>query len=372
MDNLKELLTRLGMEESALHEAVESDLQRIGGAAADGYKLEAIPGGASIRGYARLTLDEQSKFPTMALMILSDPDPAKGVEEVMASGVIEELPFINVHRHLEAAGVAVPEILHYNVERGLIYMEDLGATHLRQMLESGDQELARRWFEESLEELVKIHVDADRLASDGFLGFMVKFDHKLLRWELDHFTEYAIDYRFPDALTGEERALISESFEAIVEELLGLPYTLQHRDYQLDNLLIKDGRVRVIDFQDALMGPLAYDLACLLFDRDTSALLGPEPIEHLVEFYADAYEKRSGEKLDRGAYRRCYELCVIHRMLKVVGRFHFIDQVKKRPEYLGFNKYMLPVIADYLGRGPGRRKLLEIIVRRLPEMGEFV
>jgi len=161
------------------------------------------------------------------------------------------------------------------------------------------------------------------------------------------------------------------SFERITDALRAGPYALQHRDYQLDNLLIKDGRIRVIDFQDALMGPLAYDLACLLYDRDTSALLGPELIEHVVDYYPKAYEERSGKRLDRKEYRRCFELCVIHRMLKVIGRFHFIDQVKKRPEYLPFNRFMLPVIVDYLGRAPETRDLLEVVVRRLPEIREF-
>ena len=365
---MKELLQRLGIKESDFFAAVEADLGTITGTAGARHEMAAIPGGASIRGYARVRLPGSGPLPSLVLMVLSDPDPAKGVEEVMAAGLIKELPFINVHRHLRAAGVAVPEIYHYNRNCGLIYLEDLGSVHLRQHIEPGSPERKQEGFEAAIRELCKVQVDANNLKSTDFLGFLVKFDHDLLMWELNHFTEYAIDKRFPGALRPADASAISAHFEAITAELLAGPYALQHRDYHMDNLLVPAGRVRVIDFQDAFMGPLAYDLACLLYDRDTSTILGPDLIARLVDYYADEYEKRSGQALDRRAYRRGFELCVIHRMLKVVGRFHFIDQVKKRPEFLPFIPHMLPPIADYLGRDGSGRALLDVICRYLPEL----
>jgi len=368
---MKELCRKLGIDEAALNRAVQDDLQKIPGVSAEGYEMIALAGGASIRGYARLRL-QRGPLPSLVLMILSDPDPAKGVEEVMAAGIIKELPFINVHRHLAACGVPVPEIYFYNRERGLIYLEDGGDTLLRRAAESGDPVVMREQFEKAVRELVKIQVDCSGKENPDFLGFHVRFDRKLLMWELDHFTEFAIRNRFPQALSAEEEAQIKAHYEAITDELMAGPYALQHRDYHMDNLLLKNGRIMVIDFQDALMGPLTYDLACFLYDRDTSALLGKELIEHLVDYYGDELAKRSGQAIDRAALRRNFELCVIHRMLKVVGRFHFIDQVKKRPEYLRFNRYMMPVIADYLSRRPRTSELLGIITRRLPEIRPYV
>jgi hypothetical protein len=365
---MEQLCRRLGIDQKELTRSVENDLAKISGWPADGFQLREIPGGASVRGYCRIELGPKAETRSLALMILSDPDPAKGVEEVMAAGLIRELPFENVQRHLKSCGVAVPEIYYYNRERGLIYMEDLGPVHLRQVAEGNGADQRRLGFEAAINELVKIQVDATRKPSPDFLGFLVRFDRGLLRWEFDHFTEYAIQKRFPGRLTAQDEARIGARFEAMTEELASGLYTLQHRDYHMDNLLIKDGRVRVIDFQDALMGPLPYDLACLLYDRDTSAVLGRELIEHLVRFYAEAYEARSGEPLPRARFQRQFELCVIHRMLKVVGRFHFIDQVKKRPEYLRFNRFMLPVIAEYLGRDDQGRELLSIFNRYLPEL----
>lgn len=369
---MKELCERLGIDEADLLSAVDEDLRGMPGVVMSGFDLTEVPGGASVRGYCRVRLEGASGLSSMVLMVLSDPDPAKGVEEVMAEGKIEEQPFLNVQRHLAASGVPVPEIYYYNRDRGLIYLEDLGKEHLRDVVERGDEAKTREAFEEAIRELIKIQVDATEMESDDFLGFMVKFDRKLLRWELDHFTEYAIKSRFPDAPSKEDDGRIAEHFEAITEELLSSPYALQHRDYHMDNLLFKDGGIKVIDFQDALMGPVAYDLACLLYDRDTSFLLGKELIGLLVNYYTDELGKRSGESIDRKKFQRVFELCVIHRMLKVVGRFHFIDQVKKRPEYLHFNQYMLPAIVDYLGRDDRGKDLLSIIVKYLPEISEFV
>lgn len=363
------LCRRLGIDESALRREVAKDLAGLPGVKADGFKLTEIPGGASLRGYCRIHLRDRAR-PSLALMVLSDPDPAKGVEEVMAAGVIKELPFINVHRHLQACAVPVPELYHYNRERGLIYLEDLGEVHLRNLAES-NPDLRRQGFELAVRELTKIQVDCTRRPAADFLGFLVKFDHDLLMWELNHFTEYAIKNRFPGSPSPEDDARIAELFEDITRELLAGPYALQHRDYHMDNLMYKDGRLRVIDFQDALMGPLAYDLACLLYDRDTSFILGRELVAHLVDYYAEEFEKRGGEPLDRQVFRRNFELCVIHRLLKVVGRFHFIDQVKKRPDFLRFNQYMLPAIADYLSRDRKGTELLSIIVRYVPELAEI-
>jgi aminoglycoside/choline kinase family phosphotransferase len=369
---MKDFFENFGFDAVEILKAARGDLDKIAGVSTRAIDIIPMTGGASIRGYARIHLSADSSPHTVVLMLLSDPDPAKGVEEVMAEGAIRELPFINVQRHFKSCGVDVPEIYHYNRDQGLIYIEDCGAVHLRDAAESDDEDYKRESFEAAVREMVKIHVDCNDREDPDFLGFKVKFDRELLMWELDHFTEHAIRRRFSGKPTAGDEQKIAEHFERITAELLNMPYALQHRDYMIDNLLIQEGRTRVIDFQDAFMGPLTYDLACFLYDRDTSALLGNNLIEHLASYYADAYEERRGEKLDRKQYRRAFELCVIHRMLKVVGRFHFIDQVKRRPEFLPFIPYMLPVIADYLSRDPVWDELLKVIVKHFPELGEHV
>jgi len=362
---MEELLAVLGVEAGAFHRSVEEDLAKITGGKAQKHTIVPLQRGASIRGYARVHL-EGADPSSLVVMIMKDPDPAKGVEEVMESGAVKELPFVNVQKHLEACGTPVPKIYHYNEERGLLYLEDCGDLHLRWAAEDGEEE-KQRWFGAAVDELVKIQVDGTGRESKDFIGFMARFDRRLLRWELDHFMEYAVKNRMDGKLEPPHQDTINRSFDSMVQELRSSPYALQHRDYHMDNLLIHDGRIRVIDFQDALMGPLPYDLACFLYDRDTGALLGKELIERLVERYMDGYEERGGV-LDRGAFRRTLDLCVLHRMLKVVGRFHFIDQVKKRPEYLRFIPFMLPVIREHLEKDGQRKALLDVLSICLPEL----
>jgi N-acetylmuramate 1-kinase len=364
---MKTLCEKLGIDYTGLVKQIKSDVEKITGKEIGDPKIEAIPGGASVRGYARLTLDNSSDPASMVVMVLSDPDPAKGVEEVMEKGVIKELPFINVQKHFKKCGVPVLDIYNYNVEKGLLYLEDLGNVHLRNIAEKDDPEKRKEAFEKAVVELVKIQVDVTKRESDNFLGFHAKFDRGLLKWELDHFTEYAIEKRFEGSPSSDDKKKIDDIFNSYVDDLLETKYAVQHRDYHMDNLLYKNGGFRVIDFQDALMGPLPYDLACLLYDRDTSTILGKDLINHLVGFYYDEYIRKSGDDLDQGSFHRVFDLCVIHRMLKVVGRFHFIDIVKKRPEYLPFNEHMIPVIIDYLGRDERGLQLLEIIRKYLPE-----
>ncbi len=363
--SITELCGKMKLDEAVLTASIREDLADMGFSDLEDLEIEALAGGASVRGYARVRTAGDGPE-TMVVMVLSDPDPAKGIEEVMAGGLVQELPFINAHRHFHECGLAVPRVLGVNERMGLVYLEDLGDEHLRDFVAKGGS--PREGFEMAISELVKIQIDCTDRQSDDFIGFMASFDRELLRWELDHFVEFALDGRSPGALAEVERKRIGEIFDGFIEEMISGQYALQHRDYHMDNLLIKDGKIRVIDFQDALLGPLPYDLACLLYDRDTSYVLGKETIEGLIWFYADAYERRAGARLDRDDFKRSFDLCVIHRMLKVVGRFHFIDQVKKRPEYLRFNQFMHPVISEYLGNLTKGRELLAIIERYMPEL----
>jgi aminoglycoside/choline kinase family phosphotransferase len=115
---------------------------------------------------------------------------------------------------------------------------------------------------------------------------------------------------------------------------------LSHRDYHYQNLFIqrRDGggaRIRVIDFQDALMAPAAQDLAVLLTTRDTGALITPALEAELLNHYYDAAARRGAATLDRAAFLRSYRWCVLQHALKVIGRFVYLEQSGK-PGYKAF------------------------------------
>lgn len=367
---LESFLIRMRRSADEVMNAVAEDLRGIAGAAA-GYRIVPLTGGASNRGYCRIRFsgDGGAHLRSLILMVLADPDPHKGIEEVASYAArIQELPFINVQRHLAGAGVAVPRLYHYNREQGLLYLEDFGDVLLRHVVQGRPEAEQRKWMEAAIDELVQLQVAGTRRPNEKFLGFMMRFDQELLFWELNHFTDYAIRDRFPDALTAEDEQIINQHFEDITARLLQAPYFLQHRDWHMDNLMIRDGRIKVIDFQDALMGPFPYDLACLLYDRDASEILGEALIAHLVDYYAERFQAASGQALDRERYRETFELCVLHRLFKVVGRFYYINSVKKRPEYLVFLPPMERALQRYLSRHPELAGLQAAVANYLREL----
>jgi hypothetical protein len=114
---------------------------------------------------------------------------------------------------------------------------------------------------------------------------------------------------------------------------------LSHRDYHSWNLMICDGAVRVIDFQDALLAPPQYDLASLLNDRITDSVVRPHLEERLVHYYIDKSSKLDGRAIDVNEFLEIYRLSAIQRDLKVVGRFYYLDIVKGKP---GYRKFIAP------------------------------
>ncbi len=370
---MKSFCEKLGVDYERVSTEVAGDMQYLKCRGVNSYTLTPITRGASNRGYCRVVFPGgfgDGRIPaSLILMVLSDPDPHKGIEEVTAlAEELRELPFINALKHFRACGVAVPELYHYNKDAGLLYLEDFGSVMLRDAVSDKPDDVKRHYLQAAIDELVKLHVQGTGHENPEFLGFRIKFGRDLLFWELNHFTDYAIRDRVPGMPSPEDEVLIEHYFNRLVDMLIAVPYILCHRDFQIDNLLVQDEAIKVIDFQDALMGPLPYDLACLLYDRDTALILGDDLIEGLIAWYADRYEAASGEPLDREGFRRDFDLCVIHRAFKVVGRFYYIHSVKKRDEFLNWIPPMYRALRTYLERCPDMAGLQEILGKYLPEL----
>jgi aminoglycoside/choline kinase family phosphotransferase len=318
-------------------------------------RLETLPGGASIRRYHRITVDG-GRAPTLIVMELGD-NPLKS-EEAAKVAAPTELPFINVQRYLARAGAAVPEIYRYDVEGGFIYLEDLGdITFESRVLDAGD-DVRGRYYRLAIDELVRLQQFAAGHPDPGCIAFSRGFDYELLKWELDHFREYGLDAQGhqPTAAEAEE---LERIFRGIAERLAAEPRGFVHRDYQSRNLMVQDAatgpRLRVIDFQDALLGTRAYDLVGLL--RDSYVALSPALLDELVGHFV----ARSG--LDRATFQHLFDLQVVQRKLKDAGRFVFIDRVKHNPSFLKHIPNSLDYVAHSLARLPELATLREIFSR---------
>jgi aminoglycoside/choline kinase family phosphotransferase len=324
-------------------------------------RLETLEGGASIRRYHRITL-EGGRVPSLVVMELGD-NPLKS-EEAGKAAAPTELPFINVQRYLVRAGAAVPEIMRYDVTLGLLYIEDLGDITFESRVLAGDDDVRARYYRLAIDQLVALQDYALAHPDSDCIAFSRGFDYDLLKWELDHFREYGLEAQGHE-LTAPEREEVERVFARIAEELAAQPRGFVHRDYQSRNLMVQDAvdepHLRLIDFQDALLGPRVYDLVGLL--RDSYVALSPTLLDSLVGHFV----ARAG--LDSGSFGRLFDLQVVQRKLKDSGRFVFIDRVKHNPSFLKHIPNSLAYVARSLARLPELASLREILARKLPELG---
>ena len=321
-------------------------------------RLETLPGGASIRRYHRVTLDD-GKLPSLVVMELGD-NPMKS-EEAAGAAAPTELPFINVQRYLARAGAAVPAIYRYDETRGLLYLEDLGdVTFESRVLGAGDG-VRGVYYRQAIDQLAALQQYAAAHPDPGCVAFSRGFDYALLKWELDHFREYGLEAQGHQPTVAERDAL-ERIFRGLAEELAAQPRGFVHRDYQSRNLMVQDGadgpRLRIIDFQDALLGTRAYDLVGLL--RDSYVALAPALLDELVGYFVE----RAG--LEKAQFGRLFDLQVVQRKLKDAGRFVFIDRVKKNPSFLVHIPNSLDYVARSLARLPELATLREILAQYLP------
>src|SRR5262249_31231261 len=121
------------------------------------------------------------------------------------------------------------------------------------------------------------------LESEQYLPYRNVFDVEKLRWELDFFVRHFVEGYRGETITDSERAALSEEWMGIAEELASEPRVLCHRDYRSRNLMLHDGRLYIIDFQDARMGPDTYDLVSLL--RDSYVDLTESDVDQFVAYF---------------------------------------------------------------------------------------
>jgi len=244
---------------------------------------------------------------------------------------ITELPFLNVARHLTRAGIRVPKLLDAAVEEGFILLEDLGGTHLYDEIEK-DRARGLELFGLAIDEMVKMHEWASRKTEgDDCTAFYQRMSERLYAWEFDHFLEYGVEAR-SGPVPPEEREGIRKVFARMSKELGALPAVFTHRDYHSQNILVKEGEIILIDFQDALLGPAVYDLASLLRDRYFG--LSEEEVDAFLRRYLEGRSRGSGAAVAFADFRRHFDYQVLQRNMKAFGRFVYLDKVKGKPHLL--------------------------------------
>jgi hypothetical protein len=332
-------------------------------------RLLALPGDASTRRYARAWLSGPGAPPSLVIMILADRGVAMSSDELAVfAAPLSELPYVNVHRFLASLGVAIPELYVDASAEGLLLLEDIGDTPLWEAVQGRPDEDVARLFESAIDQLLLLQLDGTGRRDEGCIAFGQAFDERLFAWEFDHFIEHGLENRLGHPLPTVERDALQARFTEMARYLDRQPRVLNHRDFHAWNLFVHEGRIRVIDFQDALLAPAPYDLATLLGDRDTPAVIRPQLEERLLSYYAGAWQARGGSAWQRDELWDVYAACALQKAFKVVGRFYFLDRVKGKPGYLRYIPPTLRQIRRLLDRRSDLDDVRSILGRYFPEL----
>ena len=271
-------------------------------------------------------------------------------------------PFVAVARRLGDGGVRVPRILAWDEAQGFMLLSDLGAHTLLSTLQpeaephSPADAANRMRYGAALDELVRLQA----VPADG----LPPYDDALLQRELDLFPDWYLTQLRGLTLDDATRQMLSAAFGLIKAQVLSQPVVLVHRDYHSRNLMADpaDAKARpgVIDFQDAVRGPVTYDLVSLL--RDAYVIWDEDvQLDHAVRFWEKARKAGLPVPEDFGDFWRDFEWMGLQRHLKVLGIFARLAIRDGKQQYLAdiprVWTYAHRVASRYQGLGPLARLL---------------
>jgi N-acetylmuramate 1-kinase len=305
--------------------------------------LSVASADASFRRYFRVAAGAGTR-------IVMDAPPGK--EDVRA--------FIHVAQLLRAAGLHAPDVIEVDEQQGFLLLSDLGRQTYLSVLDESNAPLL---FSDAIDALVRW-----QLASRP--GELPPYDEPLLRRELDLFPEWYVAKHLKHELTAAQRDVLDTVFRRILASNLAQPAVYVHRDYMPRNLMVASPNPGVLDFQDAVMGPISYDVASLF--RDAFISWDEERvIDWSIRYWERARRAGLPVTADFGAFWHDLEWMGLQRHLKVLGIFARINYRDGKPHYLAdtprFVAYVRAVARRYDELAPLARLLdqLEGVARRV-------
>ena len=274
---------------------------------------------ASFRRYFRI----ESKNPTYPTLIVMDAPPQH--EPLDA--------FIEIDLLLFEAGLHVPQILEKNIEDGFLLLSDLGH---KTYLEALNNESANALYRDAIHALVQM-----QLASKP--NALPNYDQALLQRELDLFPEWYLKQHLQVELSPIQTAQMQQAFALIIENNLGQEKVFVHRDFHSRNLMVTaQNNPGILDFQDAVYGPITYDAASLWRD---AYIAWPEEmvIDWVIQFWEEGRKSGLPMPSDFGQFYRDFEWMGLQRHLKVLGIFARLFHRDGKDGYLKD----IPLVLDY-------------------------
>ena len=287
------------------------------------HRLEPVSGDASFRRYFRLKTADSS-------VIVVDAPPAH-----------EKNPeFVAVTSILTSAGVRVPQIFAVDLEHGWLLLEDFGNCLLLPELTRSS---AGSWYRQAIEVLLKIQQAPVHEDAGGQEWRLPLYSDTLFQEEMDLFPQWFLSGLLDRTQGEQEQRMIADVCNRLVHSATEQPRVMVHRDFHSRNLMVLSGsELGVIDYQDAVAGPLSYDLVSLL--RDCYIQWSPEYLDDWLDYYLSAASRLGVlEGVDSKTFRRWFDLMGMQRHIKVLGIF---ARLYLRDGKSGYLKD-LPLVLEY-------------------------
>ncbi len=271
-------------------------------------------------------------------------------------------PYLDVTRLFLENAIPVPEIYAVDGQSGVIVQEDLGDRQLFRVYEDAPAEECDQYKERAVNLIAQIQRATDHAYARQSISSRLAFDEPKLSWELDYFVEHFFGSLRRETLRHAEAAELKAELNDVAAELAGRPRVLCHRDFHAANLMVdRANHLRIVDHQDARMGPVTYDLVSFLLDRRAE----PPSLAELRAYRLLLLEERrllGLDALDPDEIATEFRYMTIQRGLKAVGTFSYQTAVCGRAN--AYEKFIHPTLcivlqaADWLDRFPVLRGMI--------------
>ncbi len=308
------------------------------------FKIYSLAGDASSRKYYRLIQNERS-------WVVMSWEPF----------VVEKYPFLSVLEHFAKHGVNVPQVHSVYANEGMIVLEDLGDLTLeRKALENQSFASSAEFYSLAIDELIKIHGPATQTADPNCTAFQIQFDTEKFLWELNYAVENLVEGVLKFKFEPRRKDEVYSVFRDICQTLDQEPKRIAHRDFHSRNVMLKLDQLKVIDFQDARLGPVQYDLVSLL--KDSYVDIPEEAARSLLSEYVTKAKPFLPRDFSADQFEEVYELQSIQRCFKACGSFASFYHQREDRRYL---KYLAPTlrrVIKSLSLFPNYKPFLDLVI----------
>ncbi|MDP1935276.1 MAG: phosphotransferase [Nitrosomonas sp.] len=302
------------------------------------FTLQPASADASFRRYFRVSFKDQT-------LIAMDAPPQQE----------DCTPFIQVAKILAATGVHVPKIVAKNLDQGFLLLSDLGDTTFLQAL-NNQMDSADQLYGDAIDALIKLQLSQQ---VEGLPGY----DEELLLKELNLFPDWYVAKHLRVAITEIQQAVLQSIFTRIIQNNIAQPQVLVHRDYHSRNLMVTSPNPGIIDFQDAVVGPITYDLVSLFKDAyirwDEERIL-----DWMIRYWEKARKAGLPVPTDFAEFYRDFEWMGVQRHIKILGVFTRLYYRDGKESYLND----LPLVMEYLRKTCKRYRELHLLLNLLDEL----